>query len=75
MKAFFLGLSSGAACVAYCAPVLVPILLGGGEGVARSAGVMLKFHAGRLAGYLIFGVPVRGPLWELERVENVSGRE
>jgi Cytochrome C biogenesis protein transmembrane region len=57
MRAFLLGLSNGAACVAYCAPVLIPILLGG-EGPARNVGVTLRFLGGRLAGYLLFSVLV-----------------
>lgn len=58
MRAFLLGLSNGAACVAYCAPVLIPILLGGGDGPARNFGVTLRFLGGRLAGYLLFGIMV-----------------
>lgn len=56
MEAFILGLSSGAVCLAYCAPVLVPCLLAGAETVGRNAEVVIRFLAGRLIGYLAFGV-------------------
>ena len=56
MEAFILGLSNGGICLAYCAPVLVPCVMAGGGGAAASAGVLLRFLCGRLAGYLIFGV-------------------
>ena len=55
MQAFLLGLASGATCLAYCAPVLVPLVLGEARGAARSLGLVAEFLAGRLAGYLVFG--------------------
>jgi sulfite exporter TauE/SafE len=51
-------LSNGAACVAYCAPVLVPFLLGEGRSVTQNLPVLARFLAGRLAGYLVFGILV-----------------
>lgn len=51
-----LGLSSGAACMATCAPVLVPYLLGEGKGVIRNAFLTGQFLLGRLLGYLLFSV-------------------
>ena len=37
MKGFLLGLSNGAACLAYCAPSFVPLLMGEGKG--KSPGI------------------------------------
>lgn len=56
MNAFLLGLSNGAVCLAYCAPVLVPCLLGGDRGAGGGGILLLRFLAGRLAGYLLFGM-------------------
>ncbi len=56
MQGFVLGLSSGAVCAAYCAPVLVPYLLGEGRGVLRNYLTLLQFLLGRLLGYLSFAV-------------------
>jgi hypothetical protein len=56
MEAFLLGLSNGAVCLAYCAPVLVPCLLGTGAAVRGNAAIVAEFLAGRLMGYLLFGV-------------------
>jgi sulfite exporter TauE/SafE len=56
MEAFLLGFSSGTVCLAYCAPVLVPFLLGEGQGVLRNALLLAEFLLGRLTGYLIFAV-------------------
>lgn len=54
MQGFFLGLSSGAACVFYCGPALLPYLLGEGNSVRHLAILLIKFLLGRLVGYLIF---------------------
>lgn len=56
MEAFILGLSSGATCVAYCAPVLVPYLLGEGKGILQNSALTAQFLLGRLVGYLLFAV-------------------
>ena len=56
LEGFMLGLSSGAACMAVCAPVLVPYLLGEGKGVIRNAFLTGQFLLGRLLGYLLFSV-------------------
>lgn len=56
MEAFLLGLANGVVCIGYCAPVLVPYLLGQQAGVAANAGIVARFLAGRLAGYLVFSV-------------------
>jgi len=56
MQGFLLGLSIGTVCLAYCAPVLVPYLLGEGKSVMRNVSLLAQFLLGRLAGYLLFGV-------------------
>ena len=56
MQAFLLGISNGAVCIAYCAPVLLPYLLGEGAGIRSNAYLVARFLAGRLLGYLLFGV-------------------
>lgn len=55
-KGLMLGLASGVVCVAYCAPILVPYLLGGGQNILKSLLAILYFMSGRLAGYLMFAV-------------------
>lgn len=54
MKGFFLGLSNGVTCVAYCTPVLIPYMLGEGKGIAQNFVTLTQFLLGRLAGYLCF---------------------
>jgi len=56
LEPFLLGLSSGTVCLAYCAPVLVPYLLGEGGNVGRDALVLTEFLMGRLAGYVLFAL-------------------
>jgi len=56
MQAFLLGLSNGAVCIAYCAPVFVPYLFGEGKVVLQNFSVVAQFLSGRLLGYLLFGV-------------------
>jgi sulfite exporter TauE/SafE len=56
VQGFFLGLSSGGACLSMCAPVLVPYLMGEGNGLGRNAAAAGQFLFGRLAGYLCFAV-------------------
>lgn len=56
MEAFILGLSNGATCMAYCAPVLVPYLLGEGRSILRNSVLTAQFLLGRLVGYLLFAV-------------------
>jgi sulfite exporter TauE/SafE len=56
MDGFLLGLANGTSCVALCAPVLIPFLLSNGENVPRNLVTLLKFLAGRLLGYLFFGL-------------------
>lgn len=56
MQGFLLGLANGVTCLAYCAPVLIPLFLGQGRRVRQNGELMAQFLAGRLAGYLIFGL-------------------
>ncbi len=56
LEPFLLGLSSGTVCLAYCAPVLVPYLLGEGGSVRRSALLLTEFLLGRLVGYVLFAL-------------------
>lgn len=51
-----LGLAGGTACLATCAPVLLPFLLAEGERPRHSFLALGQFLAGRLVGYLAFGV-------------------
>jgi sulfite exporter TauE/SafE len=56
MQAFLLGISNGAVCIAYCAPVLIPFLFGEGKGVLQNISIVGQFLTGRLFGYLIFAM-------------------
>ncbi len=56
MEAFLLGLSNGVTCIGYCAPVLVPYLVGERPGITASAWIVARFLLGRLAGYIAFSV-------------------
>lgn len=56
MKGFLLGLVNGTVCLASCAPVLAPYLLGQGQTVRRNYLDLGRFLAGRLIGYLFLAV-------------------
>lgn len=56
VQGFLLGLASGGACLTWCAPVLVPYLLGEGRTVRASLVPVGGFLGGRLAGYMVFAV-------------------
>jgi hypothetical protein len=56
LEGFILGLSNGVACIATCAPVLIPYLLGEGKGIVHNCWVTGQFLLGRLLGYLLFAV-------------------
>ncbi len=58
LEPFLLGLSSGTVCLAYCAPVLVPYLLGEGGDIWRNALLLAEFLLGRLTGYVLFALAV-----------------
>jgi sulfite exporter TauE/SafE len=55
MEGFLLGLASGITCLAYCASVLTPFMLGEGNKIRRNGFVLAQFLLGRLLGYLLFG--------------------
>lgn len=54
MKGFLLGLSSGAVCLTYCVPVLIPYILGQGKTTKKNYLYLGSFLAGRLIGYILF---------------------
>ncbi len=56
VQGFFLGLASGTACLANCAPVFLPYLLGEGEKIPKNYILLGQFLGGRLAGYLLFAL-------------------
>ncbi|MFL7807625.1 MAG: sulfite exporter TauE/SafE family protein, partial [Anaerolineae bacterium] len=56
MQGFLLGLANGTTCLTFCAPVLVPYLLGEGKGVRKNLLTLLQFLIGRLGGYMLFGL-------------------
>lgn len=56
LEPLLLGLSSGTVCLAYCAPVLVPYLLGEGRDIRHSVPLLVEFLLGRLAGYVLFAL-------------------
>jgi hypothetical protein len=53
---FLLGVASGGVCLAYCAPVLVPYLLGEDRTLRANLSLVGGFLSGRLAGYMTFAV-------------------
>lgn len=55
-QGFLLGLAGGVSCLATCAPVLLPFLVGEGRPIRSNLTAVLHFLAGRLAGYLIFAM-------------------
>lgn len=56
MRGFLLGIANGTTCLAVCAPVLVPYLMGEARAAAADFRVLLVFLGGRLAGYLSFAL-------------------
>lgn len=56
IEGFFLGLSTGMVCLAYCGPVLVPYLLGEAGRVRRNIFSVSLFLGGRLLAYLMTGL-------------------
>jgi sulfite exporter TauE/SafE len=55
-EGFILGLSTGAVCLAYCGPVLIPYLMGEGNTVAGNTLSVGLFLGGRLVAYLVVGL-------------------
>jgi sulfite exporter TauE/SafE len=56
MSGFLLGLANGTSCIAVCAPVLIPYLVAEGRPVLWGFPLLWRFLAGRLLGYLLFGI-------------------
>jgi hypothetical protein len=56
MQGLLLGLANGSLCITYCAPVLIPYMLGEGKTVRQNACVLGQFLAGRLVGCLCFAL-------------------
>jgi sulfite exporter TauE/SafE len=53
---FLTGLSVGIYCLGLCLPVFLPVLLSQKRDAKKSFLLVLEFSAGRLAGYVIFGL-------------------
>lgn len=73
MEGLLLGLANGTVCLSYCAPVLVPYIVGSGEPLGRNFKALGAFLIGRLGGYLLFAVLA----WLFHRfiLEQLPGRE
>jgi sulfite exporter TauE/SafE len=56
MRGFLLGLANGTACLAFCAPILVPLFLHEGRSVRQNLFTLLQFLGGRLGGYTLLGL-------------------
>jgi sulfite exporter TauE/SafE len=69
VQALLLGLASGVSCLAHCAPVLIPLVLGEARGAARGFAIVAQFLGGRLIGYLLFGFLA----WETGRLVSTAG--
>jgi len=54
MQGLLLGLASGTACLASCAPALTPFILAQGQSLGHNFRLLAQFLLGRLAGYLVF---------------------
>jgi len=57
-EGIILGLSTGAVCLAYCGPVLIPYLLGENKNVKTNLVYVSLFLSGRLLAYLAIGLIV-----------------
>jgi sulfite exporter TauE/SafE len=55
-EGFILGLSTGAVCMAYCGPVLLPYLMGEAATISRNTISVGLFLGGRLAAYMLVGL-------------------
>lgn len=73
MQAFILGLSTGAICISYCAPALLPFLFIEGDKARKNFVYLGIFMAGRLCGYVLFAVIA----WVLSKtlLSNIMHRE
>ena len=50
------GLATGVSCLSFCLPLFIPILLVDKQNVKSSFRIVIEFSAGRLFGYLLFGL-------------------
>jgi hypothetical protein len=73
MRGFLLGLAVGPSCLVYCAPAMVPFMLGEERDMRNNFGVVARFLIGRFFGYLGFALLA----WALNRfvVQTVGARE
>ena len=55
MEGFLLGLSSGAFCIMYCAPLAVPFFLSENAGWGKNTRKVFVYILGRFLGYIVFG--------------------
>jgi len=55
IQALLAGLSTGVFCTTYCLPFVVPYMAAEARSLRHSAGVVLRFLAGRFTGYVLFG--------------------
>lgn len=53
---FLAGLSTGIYCLGLCLPIFLPVLLSQKRNLGNSFSLILEFSAGRLSGYLAFGL-------------------
>jgi len=53
---FLAGLSTGVYCLGLCLPIFLPVLLSQKRNLKSSFSLILEFSAGRLSGYLVFGL-------------------
>jgi len=85
IEAFLLGLSTGPICLAYCAPVLAPLIVSLDEPhrYSRTTRLLGLFLVGRLAGYLCVGLvagligsrifsPGTGPVWVITLLMGIA---
>jgi sulfite exporter TauE/SafE len=73
IEGLLLGLSTGGSCLAFCAPVLLPYFVGEGKRITGNLPLLAVFLAGRLLGYILFGVLAWMVGWYL--LSDFSGRE
>jgi len=55
-EGILLGLSTGAICLAYCGPVLIPYMLGQSKSIKTNFVYVSFFLSGRLLAYIVIGI-------------------
>jgi sulfite exporter TauE/SafE len=55
-EGILLGLSTGAVCLAYCGPVLIPYLMGENKNIKTNFVYVSLFLSGRFLAYLVIGL-------------------